>query len=1015
VDTAAQPPAALRLRLLGAPALEHAGAWVSLPFERRHQLLALLALRGGWVPRADVAALLWPEHDGPLAYANLRKALFRLQALPWGGAVESQAAVLRLQARTDVADFEQALAEQRLADAVQLGRDELLAGFDDAQSDAWSAWLGRERDRLRTAWRAAALKLLATPDDAAAAIELSARLLDADPLDEAALRAHVQALARDGQVAAARQAWRRFAQRLQDELGLAPGAELQALHDTLGAPVPPPASAAPTPSAPPILDEGFVGRTVELHRMAALLSQDDCRLLTLVGPGGVGKTRLARRAMQELGPGFSDGAVFVPLDDATAVSDIGARLARETGGARAPGDPLDAAIAWLQPRHLLIVLDNFEQLAADASVLTRVLQACPRVRLIVTSRVRLNLPGEWALPLEGLPCPDPEDADRLEAFDAVRLFVRAARRVQPAYAPGADGAALVDICRQVDGLPLALELAAAWVRVLPCDAIAAELRHGTELLRAVDAGQPARHASIDVVFDQSWRRLAPAERDVLAKLSVFRDGFTAEAARAVATAPLPVLGALADKSLLRRDEARLHLHPLVQQLAAARFADEAARDAAERAHARHFLGLMAQLRRGVEGGARDALQRVDQEFENCRAAWRWTVAHGDVDALGDAATTLLHFCDHRGRLQEGLALLQEAVDAPAVQSRPALHMLLMAEAAHLAYRLDRYADAEAMARRALAACKLPRDHAASLQCHKVLGGCGLRLGRPLESKRHFEQALKLAPASVDPRNAAAMLDNIALVEKASGRYDEALKLSLESLLQHRRLGDAAGEALCLNNLSDLYMIRGDFAAAGVHLREALALCEKHGINSTRTLVHANLGEVAIGLGDTATAQLHTQRALELAETAGNRAIASRMRQQLVQVALQRSDLGGAREHLAASLATALSIGRTSLQLTGVACFAELLAAQREPACARQVIDFALSQPGLSAPDRDALRERARAWADATSPRAWPGWTLDELAHRIVVESAIAHEALIAALRRNAGMSGGAATSSQAGV
>ena len=155
----------------------------------------------------------------------------------------------------------------------------------------------------------------------------------------------------------------------------------------------------------------------------------------------------------------------------------------------------------------------------------------------------------------------------------MRLFVQAAQRVEPALVPAVEAASIVDICRQVEGLPLALELAAAWTRVLSCDAIAAELRQGTELLHAVDAAHPARHASIEVVFDQSWRLLGAAERDALSRLSVFHGGFSPEAARAVAGAPLPVLGALADKSLLRKEESRIYLHPLVQQLAAARLGE----------------------------------------------------------------------------------------------------------------------------------------------------------------------------------------------------------------------------------------------------------------------------------------------------------------------------------------------------------------------------------------------------------------------------------------------------------
>jgi predicted ATPase/DNA-binding SARP family transcriptional activator/Tfp pilus assembly protein PilF len=993
-----------RLLLLGAPAFARDGATSALPFERRSQLVAFLALKRAWVGRAELAALLWPQQDTPLAQTNLRKALFRLQSVPWGAAIESQGGALRLLASTDVQDFESALADGRSADAAAAGGGELLTGYDDLGNEAWTAWLQYERERLRAAWRGAALDQLGRAGlEADAAAALAARLLEADPLDEVALRAHVQALARAGRTAAARQAWQRFAQRLADELDLAPSAELQALHDALGAPAnaaPTPARAVPAtpPAAPPLVDEHFVGRASELDRIASLLAQDDCRLLCIVGPGGVGKTRLAARAMQELAPGFADGTVFVALDDAAAPADIGARLAREVGGAGA--DPLQAALSQLAPRHALLVFDNFEQFAADPSVLQQVLQSCPRTKAIVTSRVRLGLPGEWSLPLEGLPCPDAEDADRLDAFDAVRLFTRAAMRVQPSFSPAAEAEAVIDICRQVEGLPLALELAAAWVRVLPCAEIAAELRSGIELLRAVDPAHPPRHASIEVVFEQSWRLLSPPERAVLARLSVFRGGFTAEAARTVAGAPPPLLGALADRSLLRRDAVRIHLHPLVQQLAAQRFDDDAARDAAEQAHAAFFHRLLAQSLRAVAEGERAALQRVDLDFENCRAAWQAAVGRGDAEALARSATTLLHFCDHRGRQQEYLALVREALGSPAVAAAASPHAMLMAQAAHLEYRLDRYAEAEASATRALAAARAARDDEARLQCLKVLGGCCLRQGRPADAKRHFEQALRVAPATVDPHNAAKMLDNLALVEKSMGRYDAALKLSLESLAQHRRLGNVSGEALCLNNLGDLYLIREQLDAARAHLREAVALCDRHGLASTRTLALANLAEVSLKAGDAAAAQGYATRALEHARNAGNRATASLMQQQLAQLALMRGDLTAARVHLADGLAQARAIARPSLLLNGVASFAELLAAQGERGCARDVLAFTMLQPGLSAPDRDAMQRRLAAFGqeDGKGRSEWPALTLDELVHRIVVESGLAHAPLIAALR-----------------
>ena len=697
----------LRLFLFGSPTVEYGGESVALPFERRNQLLVFLALKRSWVGRAELAAMFWPDQPSKLAYANLRKILFRLQSLRWAGSIESQGAALRFEAETDVFAFESALREQRLAEALSIRRGEFLAGFDDDQSEAWSSWLNFERDRLRVAWRDAALHRLTAEIDVTEGIDLSKRLLDADPLDEAAVRAHMSWLARSGQSARARQVYHEFVRRLADDLGLAPGAELRALHDSLGTAVLAPIAAKP---APVKLDPDFIGRTVELRRIASLLAQDDCRLLCVIGPGGVGKTRLAQRAIHEFAPRFSDGATFVALEDISSATELGGRLARELGVSLAGSDePLDQVIKFLRERQVLLVLDNFEHLVADASILDRLIQACARLKIIVTSRVRPALAIEWLLPLEGLPCPEIEDQDRFEAFDAVRLFVQAAQRVEPALVPAVEAASIVDICQQVEGLPLALELAAAWTRVLSCEAIAVELRQGTQLLHAVDPAHPARHASLEVVFDHSWQLLTATERDALSRLSVFRGGFSAETARAIAAAPLPVLGALADKSLLRKDDKRIFMHPLVQQLAAGRLTD-GARAATESTHALYFLRWMAQLAGAARNGDREVLQQLDVEFENVRVAWHWAAANGQIDVLMGSTQTLFSFCVHRGRFAEGLALLRAGIESHSSHLNPRFEPLLSSFEAHLEYQLTRYNDAEATATRALAASRSTRDH-----------------------------------------------------------------------------------------------------------------------------------------------------------------------------------------------------------------------------------------------------------------------------------------------------------------
>lgn len=989
---------AVRLRLFGSPTVESGDAARALSFERRTQLIVLLALRRQWVPRAEVAALLWPEQEDRHAFANLRKTLFRLSSLPREAPVDVQGSALRLQLSTDVADFEAALRDRRVAEALALYGGELLAGFDDGESEAWTRWVGSERERLRTAWRAAALEQLAEESpEPASAIALSVRLLQADPLDEAALREHMRALARDGQAGAARSAYRQFVERLSADLGLAPGSELRALHDALSAAPSPAASAAAVLATP---DDAFVGRSIELQRIADLLARDECRLLCLIGPGGIGKTRLARRAIEQLAPGYADGAVFLALEDVDTPEQFSLRLAQEAGvaNARGRGEALARVVEAWKDRRLLLVLDNFEQLAEHAAVLDRLLQGCARLKILLTSRLRLAVAGEWSMPIEGLPFPDPEDDDRAESFDAVKLFVNAARRVEPGFSAAAERAAIVDICRQVEGMPLAIELAAAWVRMLSCRAIAEELRQGTELLQAADARHPPRHASIEAVFEHSWRRLGVAEREALSRLSVFHGGFSIEAARAVAGARLPVLGALADKSLLAKDAARMHLHPLVQQLSALRLDESGAREATEAAHADHFDRWLQQLAPASENGDREALQAIDIDFENCRRAFQFSVAHGQAGGLLQGLPALHHYFEHRARFEEGLALFRQACESPLAASDNGLRMQLLSELALMQLRLARYPEAEATASRALAV-KIPgASSQARFQALAVLGGCAVFTGRPAEARNAYRQALELAQAGERAHDIASTLDNLAICEKRLGHYEEALRLTLEALAQHRRHGDSARLAVCLNNLGSMFTFMDDDEAALVYLREALELSERHGLVSTHAFVLANLTDVALKSGDDDAARQHAERATGLAEGCGLMPLAGWLKVQLARLAARRGELDLARSLLAESVDLALTLGAQLVKHAALLGLAELLEAQGDAAAARRVLAFAAGDESLSAQERDELRA---AWARRVSPDSvdppWPDIGLGELLQRIVVERDLAYAPLRAAL------------------
>lgn len=926
--------------------------------------------------------MLWPEHEGHLAATNLRKALHRLQAAPWAAGLEAQGQALRFAVSTDVQEFEAALAAGRLEAALALYAGELLQGFDDPANDTWTERLRFERERLQAAWRGAALEWLARPEaevDAAAAEALAARLVAADPLDEAAVAAQMRALARGGQVAGARLAYQAYAERLQQELGIAPGLALHALHETLGVrpaagePTIEPTAEAATPSAQrdaasrprpgasaPEPDPAFIGRAAELQRIGELLAQDDCAVLCLIGPGGVGKTRLAQRAMHMLAPRFADGAAFVTLEDVAHASQLGTTLASALGlslGGR--DDALEEVRLALAGRRMLLVLDNLETLAGEAAWLDALVREAPGLKVLATSRVRPVARQVWTLPVEGLPCPEAEDEDRLEAFDAARLFVRAAQRVEPALLPAAEAAAIVEICRLVEGMPLALELAASFTRVLSCEAIAAELREGTELLTAADPSRPPRQASLEAVFEQSWRHLAEAERAGLARLALFRGGFTAAAARRIAGASLPVLAALADKSLLRKDGPRCHLHPLVQQLALQRLGDGPAHERTADAHAQHFLRQLAEARGALVAGRREAMRETETEFENIRAAWRHAALRGAPE-LRPATTALLAFCDHRGRWTEGLGLLDEALAGPAAGADVRLAAALGAAAAHLEHRLDRYAEAEARARRWLDPARRGGDAAAEIQCTKVLAATGLRLGRLAEARGWYQRTLKRARETADALTIAGTLDNLSLLERNLGHLDAALELSRQALAQHRELADVAGEALCLNNQGVLFTLREELDAAREALLAGRQLCEQHGLTTTRAMIEVNLADLAGKAGDIDALVRHAQAALELSRACDQRATETVAHQLLMLAARRRGDLAAARSELKAAVRLALSIGRPVLKVNCAYLLASLLAAQGDHDCALQVMRFVLTHPTIVGTDRETALADIRA-------------------------------------------------------
>jgi predicted ATPase len=291
----------------------------------------------------------------------------------------------------------------------------------------------------------------------------------------------------------------------------------------------------------------MIGRATELAQIAQLLANPDCRLLTLLGVGGIGKTRLALACAAEQAGNFGDGIYFVGLAALEERQLITVAIAQSLRLQTSGGDLLTQLATYLQPRALLLILDNFEQIAEGAETLAHLLHRAPRLKIIVTSRQRLALLEEWLLPVGGL------SSKRGWVDEAGQLFVRSAQRVQPGFTAQGHEEAITAICQQVEGMPLALELAASWVRVMPCAAIAHQIASSLDFLATGLRNVPERHRSLRALFEQSWRLLSPAEQQMLQRVSLFRGGWLLDEAVAMAEATLPLLAALVDQSLVRTD------------------------------------------------------------------------------------------------------------------------------------------------------------------------------------------------------------------------------------------------------------------------------------------------------------------------------------------------------------------------------------------------------------------------------------------------------------------------------
>ena len=1013
---------AVRVHLLGGFRVACGSREIPAPrwrLRKAQHLVKLLALAPDRrLDRDQALDLLWPDLTPEAAANNLRFALHVARRL-MEPVLAATAPPVELHLRgdwitlwpadrvwTDVAAFEAAAAAARRRQEVAAYQVAVsLYGGDLLPEDRYEDWPASRREELRQSYLALLLELAvlqAAGGDADGAIATLQRAVAHDPAHEAAHAALLRLYALTGQRLQALRQYQRLRAALRTELDIDPDPTtqqlyLQILTGRLVGPPPPAAAAHQTGDGREAAGARlsnllspltrFIGREDEVAALRRLLapSADDpeaARLVTLTGAGGCGKTRLALEVAAGLLDAYADGVWLVELGPLADPSLVPQALAAALGVREEPGRPLAATLAdALRPRHALLLLDNCEHLVdACAALAEAVLRAATGVRILATGRQSLGVGGECVWRVAPLPLPEsgaPLSLPNAARSDAVRLFVDRATLSRPGFELAEDNAGhVVQICRRLDGLPLAIELAAARVAVLPVAQLAARLDDRFRLLiRLLTGGgrtAPERHQALQAAVDWSYDLLTPTERALFRRLSVFTGGWTLDAAEAACSSQcalggsppppggvggklptayselptdqvLDLLASLVDKSLVVVDdiggEARYRLLETLREYAARRLAESGEAAAIRRRHAVHYLALAERAAPELKGPDEGTwLRRLEAEHDNLRAALAWAVESGAGDGENEMALRLAGalwpYWDLHGENAEGRRWLDRVL------------------------RTSREAPTAARANALLGAGVLAwnqEDDAAA---------------RPL-----LEASLALARGLGDDRAIADALNALGDVARHQGRHAEARTRHQESLARCRALGDRVGAAAALRGLGDVARRLEDTATASACYEEALTLAQAHGDRRIAAWLLNGVALVAEARGDAARARARYEEALAAFREVGDRRGAAHALGSIGALDLQRGDPAAARTRYAEALAAFRELGGRRGICGALGGLAAAVAALGNAAAARTRFDEALSI-GRGIGDRQAaawlhfeLADVARRLGDHAQARA----------------------------------------------
>lgn len=861
--------------------------------------------------RTFLANLLWPDQPKAEALHALRQALNRLR-----NAIHDRKATppflhitrttIQFNAesdyRLDVSLFKELIAatrrhphrrlqvcracQKQVARAVTLYRGDMLAGFF-WDSPPFEEWLLMEREYLHRQAIEALHQLAGYHElrgEYARAQRYARRQVELEPWREEAHQQLMRMLALDGQRSAALAQYQTCRQVLSEELGMAPASTTETLYrqirdETLDTVSQPPHN-LPAQLTP------FIGRKAELDEVAEQLNHRDCRLLTLFGPGGVGKTRLALHIARGETRTFKHGVTFVPLTAVRSREALITALAEALGVHFRSGENLQSQVtSYVKKKEMLLVLDNFEHLLSEGDLVADLLRHAADLRVLVTSQKRLNVPGEWLFNVAAFEYPEDTSEMDVERYSAVRFFAESACCWRSTFSLAPENrAAVARICRLVAGVPLALELAASRLRALSCREIAQEIQNDLDFLHSSSPGLPDRQRSIRAVFEYSWKSLTSEERCVLQRLTVFCGSFSRASALRVAETSSQTLIALVDKSMLHRvtyershPMTRYTLHNLVHHYAKEKLTLDpiAALNAQER-HCDHYCALLQEMETDLIGSAQQqALKAISDEIENIRAAWDWAVAHKKITALQEAMEGFAQFYSLRCWFQEGEIVFGRAIEnlrqiMPLSESTQHVIHRLSARRGTFLSHLGRYDEAEALLQDSLKGLRALNDTPEIVLCFNSLSFISSRQGDYVAAREVLEQALARSRAADLRRLEADSLSRLGGVFFYLAEYGAAYEHYTQALQIRRELGDSFGESLALGNLGITAYEQGDLEEAKTYFKQSLEILRSEVGNQEREgWILNNLGMTALDYGEYSEAQTYYRQALHISREVGD--------------------------------------------------------------------------------------------------------------------------------------------------